>query len=125
MRELLEVGLYERPSDEPFLFSVLCALQASRIDELKHKAKLTVERSCRLRGVMDELAPTDPICVPALRAVRKRTPRQQVQLQLYSYTRRDGTDWHYEWLSASSLSAGGGRPAGCGVAASPGARSAS
>ena len=28
----------------------------------------------------------------------ERTPQQQVQLQLYSHTHRDGAGWHYEWI---------------------------
>ena len=74
-------------------------------------------------GVMDELAPTEPIRASPLRAGRKRTPGQEVQLQLYSHTHRDGAGWHYEWLSASS--SGGGGHVSAGTAASSGLASAS
>ena len=58
---------------------------------------------------MDELVPTEPIrAPPLLRAVRKLLPGEQVQLQLYSYTHRDGSGWHYEWLSGAG--SGGGHP---------------
>lgn len=54
VRAVLESGLCERPSDEPFVHAILSELQDFKCEELRNKSKLRVERSCRLRGVMDE-----------------------------------------------------------------------
>ena len=55
-------------------------------------------------GRTDELAPTEPVRVPPLAGVCRSHAPLHVQVQLYSYTFRDGTGWHYEWLSSCARS---------------------
>ena len=49
------------------------------------------------RGDADELAPAEPVHVPAMHS---GDSPHFVQVQLYCYTHRDGTGWHYEWVSS-------------------------
>ena len=46
-------------------------------------------------GVEDELAPSEPVYIPARRA----SDCSHVQVQLYCCTHKDGAGWHYEWVA--------------------------
>jgi len=50
------------------------------------------------RGQLDGLVPTEPVCVPPLRGGTGYDRTAHVQVQLYTYTHRDGSGWHYEWI---------------------------
>ena len=49
-------------------------------------------------GQVDELAPANPVCVPPIST--GSIPTEHVLVQLYCHTHRDGTGWHYEWISS-------------------------
>ena len=56
------------------------------------------------RGELDEIVPTEPVRVRPLRleGSSDNHPAVHLQVQLYSYTHRDGSGWHYEWISATA-----------------------
>jgi len=58
------------------------------------------------RGYLDELAPTNPVRVPPFSSGGRQTQRTHVQLQLYCYTHRNGSGYHYEWVSGGSTPGG-------------------
>ena len=69
-------------------------------------------------GSIDELAPTNPVCVPPLGIDGAHQPStNHILVQLYCYTHRDGNGYHYEWISAAGETSARERAPASGAAA--------
>ena len=63
--------------------------------------RFNLRRVTDASGIFYELPETEPLCVEARLKRTCTNPHLDVQLLLYCNTHRDGTGWHYEWISAS------------------------
>ncbi|MDP7647737.1 MAG: hypothetical protein QGH82_06700, partial [Candidatus Woesearchaeota archaeon] len=63
--------------------------------------RFNLRRITDVSGIFYELPETEPLCVQARLQRTCTNPNLDVQLLLYCHTHRDGTGWHYEWISAS------------------------
>ena len=66
--------------------------------------RFNLRRVTDVSGIFYELPETEPICVKAKLKRTCTNPHLDVQLLLYCNTHRDGSGWHYEWISASPVS---------------------